>query len=571
MASRQNVVTRNADEHVVRTGNVHACAAVANLIRTSFGPYGLDKMLCWEGKERVVVSSDCAAILECLDVQHPAARVLVQMALAQKQELGDGTATVVILAAELLRRGHALIVAIGVHPALVINGFRRAMREAVKFLKLSLAVTSSPDNAKVQEIVLSAAATALSSKILGSASSPSSGDRQFFAKMAVDAVLTTRVIKPDDEHDVPLGHRFNQKHIHILKLPGKSIRESALVHGYVLNYPRASPSMLLRAAPAKIAFLDISLQQRGLQNGARFECTDPGKLGDVAASEIRILLNKAASIIKSGANVVLVTGGIHEAVLSQLIKARVMACRRVAIRDLKRAARACGGAVQYSLADSVGDENFDSAGLGFAEEVAVERIQDAEVLMVKGGRVGSSRTVLLRGPNAAVLDEMARGFEDATNVVRNVLQTGSYVPGAGATEMAMSVYLEKLASVMLSREQLAVNEFAMALTKVPKQLAENSGLDAADLVAKLRSLHFAAQTHSKYDHCKHFGLSLERGKVADSIQRGILEPTACKVRAMQYATEAAVTILRVDTIWRIPRSNVEQRSREDHDNDEGTG
>lgn len=311
------MVTRSGDENEVRSVNVNACLAVANVIRTSYGPFGLDKMLCLTYDEqskhpdqdmndrkqdqsfsRVIVSSDGATILKSMLVQHPAARVMVQLALAQKQEVGDGASGVVLLASELLYRGQALVLVTGIHPSVVISGFRRAQREAVKFLKNSLALSSATDTSKLADVVLSAAQTALSSKVF---SVPE--ECQFFAKIAVDAVITTQVVKPLDKNDVPVGHRYNKKHIHVLKFVGKSITESALVHGYILNYPRASPAMRVRVAPAKIAFLDFSLQPRGLNGNIRVECSDPAKLGDIAKAELLILHKQVMSILKSGANV----------------------------------------------------------------------------------------------------------------------------------------------------------------------------------------------------------------------------------------------------------------------------
>jgi len=276
--------------------------------------------------------------------------------------------------------------------------------------------------------------------------------------------------------------------------------------------------------------------------------SDPKKLDAIRQREIDITKERIQKIIDAGANVVLTTGGIDDMAISQLVEAKVMAVRRVAKQDLRNLAKACGGEVLLSLADDLGTETFEAKMLGECETVAEGRIGDGELVFFKGCKSTKAQTILLRGANDYLLDEVERSLHDALCVVKRVLESNSVVPGGGAVEAALSVYMESFAGTLGSREQLALAAFAEAALVIPKTLAINGAYDAADLVAKLVNYHHRAQTSTDGDpkEFKYAGLDLEEGKVRNNVKAGVLEPAISKIKMIRFATEAAVTILRID-------------------------
>lgn len=265
--------------------------------------------------------------------------------------------------------------------------------------------------------------------------------------------------------------------------------------------------------------------------------------------ESEITLEKVRKILGSGANVILTTKGIDDLCLKEFIEAGAMAVRRCRKEDLRRIAKATGATLISSLANLDGEETFEKEYLGYADEVVQERISDDELILVKGTKVVNSSSIILRGANDYLLDEMERALHDSLCVIKRTLESGSVVPGGGAVEAALSIYLENFATTLGSREQLAIAEFASALLTIPKTLAVNAAKDSTDLVAKLRAYHNAAQTASLGDPKKvlmHYGLDLMKGEVRDNVKAGVLEPTISKVRSLKSALEAATSLLRID-------------------------
>ena len=599
-----------------------AVQAVANIVRTSLGPVGLDKMLVDDIGD-VTITNDGATILKLLEVEHPAAKVrdrdrktrvretsaasvsfllrspnfwqndetnapsptrlpplpsvrkrttrvsrplrlsrlsratreltartslpasrrtfcitnpqiLVELADLQDREVGDGTTSVVILAGELLRRANDLV-RNKIHPTSIIGGYRLAMRESVKFLESTLATDIA---ALGTETILNCAKTSMSSKIVGA-------DADFFGKMVVDAVMA---VKTYNDYGDP---RYPIKSINVLKAHGKSVKESRVINGYALNLGRAAQGMVKSVKNAKVACIDFNLQKTKMQMGVQVLVTDPRELERIRQEELNITARRVKMMIDAGANVILCSKGIDDMALKYFVEAGAIACRRVPKDDLRRVAKATGAQILLTLADMEGAETFDPASLGTCGEVCEDRVSDDDMIILKGCANTQACTLLIRGANDYMLDEVDRSLHDALCIVKRALESEKVVAGGGAVEAALSVYLETLATTLGSREQLAIAEFAEALLVIPKVLSVNAAKDSTELVAKLRAYHHAAQTKPEKKHLAGYGLDLVKGELKDNLNDGVLEPALSKVKSIQFATEAAITILRIDDLIKL--------------------
>ncbi|CAH9096759.1 unnamed protein product [Cuscuta europaea] len=517
----------------VRTQNVMACQAIANIVKSSLGPLGLDKMLVDDIGD-VIISNDGATILKMLEVEHPSAKVLVELAELQDREVGDGTTSVVIIAAELLKRANDLV-RNKVHPTSIISGYRLAMREACKYVEDKLAV-------KVEKLgkdsLLNCAKTSMSSKLIA-------GDSDFFANLVVEAVQSIKMTNARGEIKYPI------KGINILKAHGKSARDSYLLKGYALNTGRAAQGMPLRVSPARIACLDFNLQKTKMQLGVQVLVTDPRELEKIRQREADMTKERIEKLLKAGANVILTSKGIDDMSLKYFVEAGAIAVRRVRKEDLRHVAKATGATMVSTFADMEGEETFESSFLGQADEVVEERIADDDVILIKGTKNTSAVSLILRGANDYMLDEMERALHDSLCIVKRTLESTTVVAGGGAVESALSVYLEYLATTLGSREQLAIAEFSESLLIIPKVLAINAAKDSTDLVPKLRAHHRDAQTLADKKHWSSMGLDLVKGTIRNNLEAGVIEPAMSKVKIIQFATEAAITILRIDDMIRL--------------------
>jgi len=527
----------------IRTENVMAVSAVANIVRSSLGPLGLDKMLVDDVGD-VTITNDGATILKLLEVEHPAAKVLCELADLQDQEVGDGTSSVVIVAAELLKNANELI-KYKIHPTSIITGYRLACREACKYINEHLSMSTDDLG---HDSFINVAKTSMSSKLVGV-------DADFFSEMVVNAALAIKRNSPKGETKVPI------KAVNILKAHGGNMKQSQLVHGYALNCTVACEGMPKKVANAKIACLDFSLQKAKMHLGVQVLIENPEKLDAIRNREADITKERIQKILGSGANVVLTTGGIDDLCLKYFVEAGAMAVRRCNKADLKRISRATGATIVVNLANLEGEESFDATQLGQADEVVQERICDDELILIKSPKVKSAASIVLRGANDFMLDEMERSLHDSLCAVKRVMESKTVVAGGGAVEAALSIYLENFATSLASREQLAIAEFANSLLIIPKILSVNAAKDSADLVSKLRAYHNTSQIHKEKSHLKWVGLDLVKGAVRDNNKAGVLEPGISKIKCLKFATEAAITILRIDDMVTIEPEKKEEHGR----------
>lgn len=522
-----------------------AVLAVANIVKSSLGPQGLDKMLVDDIGD-VTITNDGATILNLLDVEHPAAKVLVELSQIQDREVGDGTTSVVILAAELLKRGNQLIQN-KIHPTTVISGFRLALKEAVKHIQQHMVIKM---DILSKDILMKTAQTTLSSKLIGPES-------EHFSNLCVDAMLNVKQVSLDGSAKYPV------KNVSILKCHGKSLMESQLVNGYALQTMRGAQGMPLSVGKAKIACLDMSINRFRLEPGVAVLVDNPEHLEKIRQKELDITKERCKKLIAAGANVILCTKGIDEFALKYFVEAKAIAIRRVNKQDLRRIAQASGAKIMITFAEENGDEVVDPESLGECEEVCEERVGDNDFIFFKQPKNTQAQTLLLRGANEFMLAEVERSVHDALCAIKRVLESNSLVVGGGCVEVSTSIFLDYYARTLGSREQLAISEFAEALNIIPKTLAINAAKDATELLTKLRFVHDKSQKSEGEESTKlkHTGLDLVHGKIRNNFNAGVFEPAISKIKSLKFATEAAITILRIDDLIRLQTKEEEERGR----------
>lgn len=495
--------------------NVMAAVTLAETIRSSLGPKGMDKMLVSSFGD-VTITNDGATIVKEMDVQHPAAKMLVEVAKTQDQEVGDGTTTAVILAGAFLKKAEELLEQ-DVHPTVVIEGYKNAMERALATID-NMALSVDPTDKK---ILRDAAITSLSGK------SVVSGHFERLAELVVDAVVQVAE-KDGDKYKVDL------ENIKLEKKKGESLDQTELVKGVVLDKEVVHPGMPKVVENAKIAILDCALEIEKTEITAKINITNPEQMKSFLDEESVMLKNLVDGVAQSGATVLVVQKGIDDIAQHYLAKKGIMAIRRAKRSDIESLARACGARIVTTVDD------LTKADLGFAKNVEERRVGKDKMIFVEGCKNPKAVTILVRGGTDRMVDEAERSLYDAKCVVRNVVQEPWLVPGGGAPEEEVATKLREYGRSFSGREQLAVLKYAEAMEEIPITLSENSGLDPVDMLVEIRSAHAKGQ--------KAFGINVNAGKVNDMAKANVYEPASVKKQAIKSATEAAITILKIDDV-----------------------
>ena len=498
--------------------NIMAAQALAEVLRTSLGPRGLDKMLV-DSFGDITVTNDGATIVKEMEVQHPAAKLLVEVAKAQDAEVGDGTTTAVVFAGALLGKALELLDQ-NIHPTLVIEGYIKAMKEALKIID-DLAIKVNPkDRATLRKIV----DTAVSSKYIGKGSI-----EEKLANMAIDAALTVAEEQPDGTL------KFRVDDVKIEKKKGGSILDSKLIYGIVLDKEVVHPGMPKRVENAKIALLDAPLEVEKPEITAKINITSPELIKAFIDEEAKMLKDMVEKIASTGANVVICQKGIDEVAQHFLAKKGILAVRRVKRSDMEKLERATGGRIISSIRDLTPED------LGEAELVEERRVGNDKMVFIEGCKNPKAVTILIRGANDMILDEVERSLKDALNVLRNVMREPKILPGGGAVEVELALKLRDFAAKIGGKEQLAIEAFATALEEIPMILAETAGLDPLEALMKLRQLHSEGKVYA--------GIDVINGRIVEDITKiNVVEPSIVKKNVIKSATEAATTILKIDDI-----------------------
>ncbi|MFZ2473244.1 MAG: thermosome subunit alpha [Methanothrix sp.] len=491
--------------------NIMAAKAVAGAVRTTLGPKGMDKMLV-DTMGDVVITNDGVTILKEMDIEHPAAKMMVEIAKTQDQEVGDGTTTAVVLAGELLKQAEELLEQ-EIHPTVIAAGYRAAADKSMEILQ-GLAIKVS---AKDEDLLRKIAVTAMTGK--GSQSA-----RDELAAMAVQAVQS--VVDEDGTVDTD--------NITVEKKVGGGITDSMLVSGVVIDKDRLHPNMPKSVTAAKIALLNAAVEIEKTEVDAKIQITSPDQLQAFLDQEENMLKGMVDRIASTGANVLFVQKGIDDLAQHFLAKAGIYTVRRVKKSDMEKLARATGGRVVTSIHE-ISKEDLGKAGL-----VEERKVSDEKMTFVEDCKNPKSVSIILRGGTEHVVDELDRAMEDALRVVGVAVQDKLLVAGGGAPEVELALRLRAYASTVGGREQLAIEAFANAMEVIPKTLAENAGLDQIDSLVSLRSQHEKG--------VKSAGLDMDTGKPVDMLKLGVVEPLRVKTQAINSAAEAAIMILRIDDV-----------------------
>jgi len=494
--------------------NIAAARAVADAVRSTLGPRGMDKMLV-DSLGDVVITNDGVTILKEIDIEHPAAKMIVEVAKTQDQEAGDGTTTAVILAGELLKKAEELIEQ-NIHPTVIAQGFRMASEKANSIIEK----VARPVLPKDRELLIKIARTAMSSK---SASSHS----EMLADVCVKAVTMVAEERDGKWH-------VDEDNIQVTKKQGGSIADTQLVEGIIVDKERVHPGMPPQVENARIALVDAALEIKKTEIDAKIEITDPTQLQAFLNEEETSLRRMVDQVKRSGANTLFAQKGIDDLVQHYLAKEGIYAVRRVKKSDMEKLAKATGGRIVTKL------DELSKEDLGNAKLVYEKKIGDDEMTFVTGCKNPKAVSILIRGGTEHVVDELERSLEDATSVVGVAVEDGKYITGGGSTAMEIALGLRDYAATIGGREQIAIEAFADAAEVVPRTLAENAGLDPIDTLIDLRKEHKKGN--------KNAGINVFNGKVEDALRNNVLEPIRVGTQAIGSATDAAIMILRIDDV-----------------------
>lgn len=495
--------------------NIAAARVISDAVRSSLGPRGMDKMLV-DSMGDVVITNDGVTILKEIDVQHPAAKMLVEVAKTQDAEVGDGTTTSVIIAGELLKKAIDMVDA-NVHPTIIASGYRLANAEAQKILVDVSKKVTIDDTALLKQI----AETSMNSKQINSS-------KDFFSSLVVDAVKTIMEKNDEGKYEADLNN------IQTVKKTGASMEETQLVKGLIIDKEPVHSAMPKKIENAKIALIDAAFEVKKTEIEAKIEITDPNKLNDFLMEEENMLRRMVDKVKSVGANVVFCQKGIDDLAQHFLAKEGIYAARRVKKSDMEKLAASTGGNIVNKISE------LEASDLGTAGLVEVKKIQDEGMTFISGLKTTKSVSILIRGGTKHIVDEIERSLIDAWSVTKVAIEDGMMVTGGGSTAVEIAMRLRNYAQSVGGREQIAIDAFASAMEIIPTTLAENAGLDPIDILIEMRKQHKAGNIYA--------GLNPFSGKVEDMLGLNVIEPYRIGKQAINSATDAAVMILRIDDV-----------------------
>ena len=505
--------TQRTRGRTAQSNNIAAAKAVADAVRSTLGPKGMDKMLV-DSMGDVVITNDGATILKEMDIDHPAAKMIIEVAKTQEQHCYDGTTSAVVLSGELLKRSEDLIEQ-NVHPTVICEGFRLAAEKAVGLLEGHGISTENQDS-----VLMEVAKTALTGKSAGAVKS-------FMADICVRAVNAVGIIE-NDERLVDLSD------IKVEKRQGGSIKDSTLIDGILLDKERVHAGMPRSIADAKIALINSAIEVKKTEVDAKIQITDPNQLSLFLEEEENYIRGLVEKIQASGATVLICQKGIDELAQHYMSKAGIFAIRRAKKSDMEALSKATAGRIVTNLDD------LSLEDLGHAAKVEERKIGESDMTFITGCPEAKSVSVLLRGGTEHVVDEIRRAFDDAVGVVSVAWEDGAVLTGGGSVLAALSRDLRTFAETVGGREQMAIEAFASALEIIPRTLAENAGLDPVTTLIELRKAHADGQSHA--------GINVYEGGVVDMKEANVVEPMRVVEQAIQSATETAIMILRIDDV-----------------------
>jgi len=506
--------TRNRGREAQRN-NIMAARVIGEVLKTTLGPRGMDKMLI-DGLGDITITNDGAAILDEIEVEHPAAKMMVEVAKTQDDMVGDGTTTAVVLAGELMKKAEELLDQ-NIHPTVIISGYRRALQKAVE----TIGKIAGPVDMEDRDTLKKVALTSMGSKAVGPA-------RNHLAEIAVDAVK--QIVERRGERTVA-----DIDNIQIVKKEGKSLFESELIKGIIVEKEAVHPGMPKRIENARIVLLDCPLEIEKTEISAEIRIRDPTQMKAFLDQETGILRRMVDKIRSSGAKVLFCQKGVDDMAQHFLAELGILAARRVKESDMEKLAKATGARLVTNLDD------LKAADLGMAGLVEERKVGEDRLIFVEKCTDPHSVAILIRAGLERMVDEAERAMNDALSVVSDVIETNKIVPGGGAVEVEMAKELRKYAPRVGGREQLAIEAFAEALEIIPKALAINAGLEPIDIIAGLRSSHEKPGGRS-------MGINLFNGEIDDMFENGVLEPLVVKEQATKSAAESASMILRIDDV-----------------------
>jgi len=494
--------------------NIRAAIAIADAVRSTMGPKGMDKMLV-DSMGDVVITNDGVTILKEIDVEHPAAKMIVEVAKAQDEECGDGTTTAVVLAGELLKYAQDLIDQ-DIHPTVIADGYRMASKKACDVLE-SIALEVKPSD---EGILKRIAETAMTGKV-------AAANKEMLAEIAYKAV-TSVAEEVNGEMKVDIDN------IKVEKKQGGSVEDTELINGIILDKERVHPDMPTVVKDAKILLLNTALEVKKTEVDAQIRISDPAQLQKFLEEEEAMIRNMVEKIKESGANVVICQKGIDDLAQHYLAKAGIFAVRRVKKSDMEKLAKATGGSILSEL-DEIKPDDLGSAG-----KVEERRIGEDKMVFITECKEAKAVSILIRGGTEHVVDEIERGLHDALSVIAVTLEDGKMTTGGGSAAIEIALAVREYASTVGGREQLAIEKFADAIEVVPRALATNAGIDPIDILIELRKAHAEGK--------KHYGVDVYKGGIADMKELNVLEPLRVGRQAIRSATEAAIMILRIDDV-----------------------